>query len=391
MENKRLIMRRLSGDTWLAIGLVAVLVVITVIAVIWQSHKQAPPALSSASTEPDGACALHLWLEAKGYRISTSSEPGFRLPADADLAFVLEPFYDSDETHWQLLDAWVESGGTLIGAGEGWGAGEIFLHYELDTVGWWQGRDVTAQSPLLASPPLVDFNHLELLSAFSTDRDDLIVLLASEGDPVMVTFRMGSGRVILASFIHPFTNAGLKEPGNPELVLNFLALAWPRQTIWFDEWHHGANQQMKIVGPQDWLHYTPAGHALLFIAAILFLALLLQGRPFGRPVPLPHQLTRRAPLEYITALANLNRRAGHRSQVMQQYHQSLKYHLARRYRLNPILPDDAYVNQLVGFRTDLNAVDLRNLLNRLSKRSISEGEMVKLVAETAEWLKDNLL
>ena len=38
----------------------------------------------------------------------------------------------------------------------------------------------------------------------------------------------------------------------------------------------------KIVGPQDWLRFTPAGHALLFTAVIVFLALLLQGRGFGR-------------------------------------------------------------------------------------------------------------
>jgi hypothetical protein len=214
-----------------------------------------------------------------------------------------------------------------------------------------------------------------------------MVLLAMDNDPVLVTFRQGQGRVILASFTYPLTNAGLKEPGNPELVLNLLALAGKIDNIWFDEWHHGENQRKLIVGPQDWLRFTPAGHGLLFTAVILFLALVLQGRSFGRTIPLPQSTARRTSLEYITALANLSRRAGRRSDVLRQYHQSLKHHLARRYRLDPDMPDDEYVTQLSNYHSDLDAAGLKNLLVRLDARSVSEGELVKLAAETAEWLK----
>lgn len=385
-------MKRFSRDTWLAIGVVAVLVSITVIAVIWQTRKAAPPALSSASNERDGARALRLWLEQKGFRVNSSTDTDFNPPVDADLILMLEPFKDSDENHWLLLDEWVKSGGTLLVAGEGIGAEPVFNHYDSWTFGVWQGTGVTVteQSPLLAFPPLDNLSHLDLVSMFETERDDLLVLLAADNYPVLVTFRLGEGRVILASFIHPFTNAGLKEAGNPELVMNLLAMAGQNHSVWFDEWHHGQGQQMGVIGPQDWLRFTPAGHALLFIAGILFLALLLQGRNFGRPVPLPHQMARRTPLEYITALANLSRRAGHRSQVLSQYRQSLKQHLARRYRLNPLMPDDEYLDQLANYHPGLDVAELRNLLNRLSKQHVSEGELVKLATETAEWLKDNV-
>jgi hypothetical protein len=206
----------------------------------------------------------------------------------------------------------------------------------------------------------------------------------------LITFQQGAGRVILASFIYPLSNAGLKESGNAELVLNLLALARKSNSIWFDEWHHGVSQQDKIIGPEDWLRFTPAGHALLFMAVILFLTLSLQGRGFGRPVPLPKSTARRATLEYITALANLSRRAGHRAEVVQQYHQSLKGQLARRYRLNPVTPDDEYVMQIARYYPGLDVDELKHLLSRLSSTRVSEGEMVKLAAETAQWLKDNL-
>ena len=135
---------------------------------------------------------------------------------DADLIFVLEPYYDSDEDHWQTLDEWVEAGGTLIVAGEGWGVDEIFRHYEFNTYGWGSDGDVTVQSPLLASPPIDDLSHLNLSSVFSTDRDDWIVLLAVDSAPVLITFRQGQGRVILASFILPTDQCraeGIWQPG----------------------------------------------------------------------------------------------------------------------------------------------------------------------------------
>lgn len=384
-------MRRFSRDTWLAIGLVSMLIVITGFAVIWQTQKSSLPPLSSASNARDGARALALWLEQIGYQVTRDAGTDFRPPADAGVILVLEPFEDSDVAHWQLLDEWVKSGGTLVAAGEGFGVEQVFNHYNTSTFGVWQAAQVTVtvQTPLLASPPLEDLSHLNLASAFAAERDDLLVLLASDGYPTLLTFRLGEGRVILASFIYPFTNAGLKETGNPELVLNLLAWAGKSRTIWFDEWHHGQGQQAEIVGPQDWLRFTSAGHALLFIAVILFLTFLLQGRNFGRPVPLPRQMARRTPLEYITALANLNRRAGHRSQVLDQYRQSLKQHLARRYRANPLLPDDEYVMQLVNYHPGLDEAGLRNLLKRLSKPTVSESELVKLAAETATWLKDH--
>lgn len=381
-------MIKLSRDTWLVIGLVIVLAIITSFVVIWRARTATPPALSSTSNEPDGAHALSLWLEQKGYQVMRNSMADFYPPAEANLIFILEPSYDSNQNHWQLLDDWVKAGGTLVVAGEGEGADTIFNYYNSSTLGIGQGRDipVTVQSPLLASPSLDNFRNLELVSMFETGRDDLLVLLARGDYPILFTFRLGAGRVIMASFIYPFMNAGLKEAGNPELVLNLLTWAGQSHTVWFDDWHHGQGKHLDITGPQDWIRFTPAGHAFLFTAVILFLALLLQGRNFGRPLPLPQKFIRRTPLEYITALANLNRRAGNRSEVLSQYYQSLKIQLARRYRINPALPDEEYLMSLAKYNPDLDLAGLRNLFLRLRNPQVGENEMVKLAAETSKWL-----
>lgn len=383
-------MKKASRESWLALALIAVLLVATIVAVVWQTDKAAPPALSSASNEPDGARALWLWLVQMGYTVSSQSGTDYQPPAGAELIFVLEPFTDSDDAHWKLLDDWINAGGTLIAAGVDLGADELFQHFNFRTNEVNQPGDVTVQSPLIASPPLGNIGNLNSSWVYQTERDDFVSLLAEDSNPILVTFRQGAGRVILASFVYPFTNSGLKQSGNPELVLNLLALAGKKNSVWIDEWHHGISQQSRIAGPEDWLRFTPAGHALLFIAVILFLALLLQGRGFGRPMPLPRSTARRPTLEYITALANLNRRAGHRAEVLQQYYQSLKGQLARRYRLSPALPDNEYVQQLARYHPGLDTEELQHLLNQFHSPHISEAEMVKLAAQTAEWLKKNL-
>ena len=143
------------------------------------------------------------------------------------------------------------------------------------------------------------------------------------------------------------------------------------------------------VGPGAWLRRTPAGRAVLFAAVVVFLGLVFHGRSFGRPVPPPQDVNRRRPLEHITAIANLNRRAGHRRYLLDQYRLWLKRDLGRRYRLSSTLPDEEYVAQLAAFDPDLDAEGLADLLNRLHGRQVDETEMIQLAAEVAEWLKES--
>ena len=95
--------------------------------------------------------------------------------------------------------------------------------------------------------------------------------------------------------------------------------------------------------PEQFLRRTPVGRALLFVAFAVFIVFFLQGRGFGRPVPLPQEIKRRGALEHVTGIANLSRRAAHRSAVMMHYHQQIKRKLGQRYRLDPGMDDKEYV------------------------------------------------
>lgn len=389
-------MRALNRDIWLALGLFVVLVGITIAAAIYQTQELAGPPLASFSNAPDGARALRQWLDRTGYTTSDAVSEDFRLPEDTTLVLMLEPNSDFGPSVWEEIDGWVAAGGTLLLAGNGWGTLLAVEHFDFQLV--YSSNipaELAAQTPLFTSPPLTTTVPVQSRAFFRTARTDYVTHLSAEDGPVLVSFEQDKGRVILCATAFPFSNAGLKEAGNPTLVLNLLAAARApegarqRGQVWFDEWHHGVRPSIETVtGPEQWLLKTPAGQALLFSAGVIFLALLLQGRNFGRPVPMPQELSRRTPLEFITALANLNRRAGHRMSVLRLYHQWLKRELGRRYRLDPTLPDAEYVAQLAHFRPHLDTTALSSLLMRLHQPAISENEMVQIARETAEWVKE---
>ena len=379
-------MKNLSRDTKLAIGILIVLVLVTTFAALQQETQQRYPSLSTLSAAPDGALALKLWVKELQYEVNEQVLSDFIPPKDVSVLLMLDPILP-EERELQAVDDWVEAGGTLIAMGEQYSMYSLVDHYQF-SLNYLSDQSMVSisETPLLRSPPAMDLKNAKVSFALQSDRDDFIVLVAYQGQPVVVSFEQGQGRVILGTMVGSFTNAGLKQPGNPELVLNILALARTKGTIWFDEWHHGLRSGDQILGPGAFLRRTPVGRSLLFIAFAVLIVLFIQGRGFGRPVPLPQEIKRRSALEHVTGIANLSRRAAHRSAVMMHYHQQIKRKLGHRYRLDPNMDDGEYVNALVGYNSSLNKDELLNLLSRLKRRDVSEAQMVHLAAEASKWI-----
>jgi hypothetical protein len=381
---------RLQRDTWLAIGLLLALVVVTILIGIWEAERAEKPPYSSYSSQPDGALALREWMDGMGYNILPIQLSAFEPPAEADLIIMLEPvgvLWDEIES----LYGWVYDGNTLLLAGNGLDMRQMARSYDVQ-VQWSSPRveQAMAQNPLLSQPPLAGAVTLDTAYILSPQRSDYVAHLGADGQPVLVSFPIGEGRVILSSAPSLFSNQGLKQTNAPEAVLNVLRLGGEPGTVWFNEWHHGERGGFvgEIIGPSQWLRRTPIGRALLLMAAIVFLGILLQGRLFGRPVPPAREIRRRTPLEYVRAIANLGRRAGHRQHVMLQYYTTLKRRLGKRYRIDPSLPDAEYVEVLGSYNPNLDQPALLTLLTHLQKKRPGESEMVKLAAEAAEWLKE---
>ena len=381
-------MMTLSRDTKLAIGILVVLVLVTTLAALQRETRQQYPPLSSLSSAPDGALALKLWVKELQYEVNEQVLSNFIPPKDASILLMLDPVLPAGN-EMQALDGWVESGGTLIAMGEQYSMYSLVDHYQFG-LNYLSDQSSIAvnETPLFGSPPAVDLKNVKVSYALESERDDFVVLVAYQGKPVVVSFEQGKGRVILGTIVGSFTNAGLKKAGNPELVLNVLALSRTKGTIWFDEWHHGLRSGDQILGPSQFLRRTPVGRSLLFIAFTVLVVFFIQGRGFGRPVPLPQEIKRRGALEHVTGVANLSRRAAHRSAVMMHYHQQIKRKLGQRYRLDPNMDDREYVNALEGYNSSLDKDGLLNLLSRLKHRDLNEAQMVHLAAEASKWTEN---
>jgi hypothetical protein len=379
-------MKRLSPDVKLGIGVILLLVIVSTFVALQRKTEETYPPLSSISSAPDGALALKLWAKELKYTVNEDVLASFAPPKVTSIVFMLEPLFPTEQ-EMKAVDTWVENGGTLIAIGEQYGMFSLIDHYKFyfNYLPSNEGA-LSNETPLFDSPSALDLSNAKVRIALGSERDDYVTLLSFHDQPVLVSFEYGKGRVILGTVTQAFTNAGLKQNGNPELVLNILALAKKKGPIWFDEWHHGVQSGEQVLGPSDFLRRTPVGRALLFITFAVFLFFFVQGRSFGRPVPLPQEIKRRGALEHVTGIANLSRRAAHRSSVMMQYHNQLKRKLGQRYRLDPAMTDEEYVTTLAGYNPSIDKNELLNLLKRLRRTNLSETEMVHLAGEAAKWI-----
>ena len=376
----------LARDAKLGIGLVVLLVLITAVAATQKETQKEYPVLSTLSSAPNGALALKLWVQELNYDVDAQVLAEFDPPEDASILFMLEPLFPT-EGEMESVDTWVEEGGTLIAIGEAYGMFSLIDHYEFFFDFLPANPEAPAtDAPLLLSPSTFELTNAPVRVALDSQRDDYVTLVTYAGNPVLVSFEQGKGRVILGTLSQSLTNAGLKQGGNPELVLNILALAKKNGTIWFDEWHHGEQGGGQLLGPGEFLRSTPVGRSLLFVVFVVFIVLFLQGRGFGRPVPLPQEIKRRGALEHVTGIANLSRRAAHRSAVMMHYHDQIKRKLGHRYRLDPGMDDEQYTAKLSDYNPSIDRNELLNLLKRLKRKDVSETEMVHLAREAAKWI-----
>jgi hypothetical protein len=379
-------MKNLSRDTQLAVGILILLVIATAFAAVQGRDEQEYPRLSSLSPAPDGALALKLWIQELKISVDEQVLAGFAPPESASILLMLEPLFPT-ESELQSIDEWVEAGGTLIAIGDQYGMYSVVDHYEFSFNYVLDDSAAPAfGTPLFDSPSAPAPKDSDVRITLASEREDYLVLFARRDQPILVSFEQGAGRVILGTIPESFTNDGLKAEGNPELVLNILALARNKGTVWFDEWHHGLQSGEQVLGPAAFLRFTPVGRSLLFVTFVLAIVFFLQGRGFGRPVPLPQETRRRGALEHITGIANLSRRAAHRSAVMMHYHQRIKRKLGQRYRLDPGMDDKEYVDVLSGYNPALDKNELLNLLKQLRRTDTGETEMVHLAREAAKWI-----
>ena len=379
---------KVNREALITILLLSAVVLLALPAALGQSQEAESIPLANDSTAPDGGRALWLWMDQIGYQLRDSVGEIFALPSETDALMLLAPqrFPGISSGEWNAIDTWVEAGGILIASGSP-GAAQ---HYGFST----RSQNVESLapfSPFTNSPMIPSVVAVEAGTYLvpNEGRFNYIPLLAHENGLVMVALDDGLGRVILSTANFPFSNQGLQAEGNAEMLLNIFQHIPKCSQVWFDEWHHGKRLVVnEIYGPGNWLRYTPAGRSLLFSAIVLFAAILLSGRRFGRPLRAIDHKPRRAPLEHATAIANLSRRAGHRSAVLADTAERVKRHFGTRYRIDPRLSDEDYLTALKRYAPQLDIEQIGQLLALLRQSKISEQKMLALAIEASELMED---
>jgi hypothetical protein len=374
--------RRIS-DTQLLIVALSAIILISVISLSFAPGPAAPP-LSVRSDAAPGAMALRRWIEASGYQVREVLSDPIEV-GGLNALFVLDPMTPYTFEEAEYLRRWVSGGGRLIVVGQPLIANTLLSAYGLR-------MEYAPQrfTELAAATPLLDLPAQRPVNAgnthvFTTERSDFLTHFARPDGPVLVSLNEGAGVMWASAMTRPFTNIGLSHPGSADLIRNILAGLPAGAVIGFDEAAHGfgaAEGSLFL-----WLFSTPPGWGIITAFALTLVYLLLRGRRFGRPVPLPEARLRREPVEYIVAMANLMRRSGLREDVLRHYDERLRRALASRYSVDASLPPAELAHTVAALDPTVNARDLARLLEQLSADSVSEEALVQLAREVDGWVR----
>lgn len=366
-------------------GLFLLFLILLAAATVAQRPAPPRPIYDPAGNGPDGLLLLREWLREMGYDTRTTGQRAFAI-GQADLLFVypgLEPFTAAEG---ERLIGWVEGGGTLVLVDAQ--DDELLDRFDFSTASGGSTDRLLQSQPLLpeASAAITGTNFARRLRL--PDDSRAVTLLADDSSlarPAAALLRRGEGWVWLLSQDFTLTNERLTDSRSTAQIVPALLRAVPDGgRLLFDTYHlfgpDRAEAKAGIDSLQEWAYTTPTGWASLFLLALGFGYLLLQGRRLGPPIQIITQGRRREAAEFVVAMAGLQRRAGVRSSVARQQRHRLKQRLGRPWQLPADLPDAEFVARLVAADPSCNDARLAALLHALSNAP-EEAALVALAQE----------
>ena len=298
---------------------------------------------SSLRTTPDGVAALARAIERLGRHV----EPRITPLADADpvrgTTVLLQPHvFPSPREVSALLDA-VRAGGTLLYVPRyrvmdnrpvQWPLMDSLavrfrrrtlretMQDEPSLEARWTDHSLTANLP----EPRLAAHALGLDSGADSTAppplrtvDTLLTVLDEDGTEWIgaAVLAVGAGRAVILSDAHPLSNEQAGEDALAVLAVRAALAHTPApDTVFFAEYHQGISGSLTSAQvAANFFFGSPGGLALLHLIAVSLLFLAVSGMRFGRPTPAtaPPDRERRSPLEHVSALGELYRKAGARS------------------------------------------------------------------------------
>ncbi len=354
--------------------------ILTAIATRHESSLKQPlsyPTYDVHESGPQGTRALALWLSDLGYQPSTLQYRPFKLSSADGLLLMLFPSLDPSAQQIQAIVSWVEQGGTLVVASGK--PSNLLSQLGVQVIPHAaQMVDVRPAQPMLLNPP-VGRSAVNTYATLAFRDPAWIPLLeaANNDEIVAASITKGDGTIIVLSSGDPFSNSGLSEPGNRDLVLNLLASVPAGSTTIIDEYHHGFTEQGTFTYQ---LFRQPWGWSILYLVTVLFVFLVLSGRRFGH-VARPYSFAqRRARSEFAITLASMLHQNRHREWLRDHYLEQLKRMLGKRFRVQSTLPTPIFLEQIA--QRSPNAIELVEPLREIESDKVPEEQrLVALIRE----------
>jgi len=347
-----------SGDrkiVLIAAAILLALVVATAALAPSSNDEEGEGVPSTYSTARNGAQAAYLLLGELGYRSERWDKSPTELPSDAEgkILILADPVNSPDKVERDAVLRFARSGGWVVYAGPSpflfVGSGGITASTMNRTSSISETFPAIAPSPFTRRAPEITMSASHRWAA--TDGRQ-VPLYGDPKEPVVVTWRLGQGRILWWADPTPIANAGISKAGNLGFLLDCVEAVRPgaspsETTVLWDEYFHGYRGSL-------WKYFeeTPVPWAILQLAVIAAFVFLAFGRRSG-PLYSPVSASRLSPLEFVDTMGDLYARAKAGPAAVRVAYRRFRGQLTRRLALAPSISNvqlDAAVRERLGWR-----------------------------------------
>lgn len=373
-----------AGDRKILLIAGAVLLVLTAgLAFVGGPPKELGMAVPSTySAEPGGARAAYLLLQELQYKVSRWERSPTELPEDPEdtVLILADPFERPTKEELRALEDFVEEGGQVIFTGAS--IHSYFPKARIDRefrAAEWKTFAADLPSRYTAGAPKI---ALQTGATWQAPDASQLALYGDTESPVVVSWRIGDGRILWWAAATPLTNGGITQEGNLKFFLNAMNSTMPGEKralqIYWDEYFHGERTSL-----WSYVQKTPVAWGLLQISIVCLIVVFTFGRRSG-PVMMPPVISRLAPLEFVDTLGGLYQRAGAEPAVVGFVYQRFRATLSRQLRVSASVSDtelaDAVQSRL-GWKESGLKTTLARALVASRARKVTPGEALALVRE----------
>ena len=301
---------------------------------------------STYSSGSGGARAAYLLLQDLHYKVSRWERSPTEFPSDPDgvVLILADPLETPTREEREALQNFVEEGGQVLFTGARIKSffPEAKVDAEIPTIEW---KTFSADFPsnyTFGAPKIV----LQTGTTWQVPVGNQLPLYGETHSPVVVSWRIGQGRILWWAAATPLTNSGISRESNLNLFLNAMnspvSVDRSAVQIYWDEYFHGQRTSL-----WSYVRKTPVAWGLVQVAILGLIVFFTFGRRSG-PVMLPSVVSRLSPLEFVDTLGGLYERAGAEPAVVGFVYQRFRATLSRQLRLSPIASDTELADAVEG-------------------------------------------